>query len=305
MKFRLKINPRTLRILIISIVVMFLFFVFFLTLKNLFKPVFSIFNVAANTERIELTVAEKPQSRLNFNEASFPFLFPKKPDTVLSGSIKIQTDTKIIFERISNGPLWITLKREDAKSLGEIYSPAEDLILRLGSSLDILIDSIEYKSQIGETFLFPLNGTVELGREIGFETFGTTSVLRAGEVTLTTSSISNVFGERDYFIGRKMNLDMGDNFMLEKPLSNSVGFIRVDERPAIHVNYQVLGREGIILKAGPSRKGISVRASVVDKFINDSFFYLISIIVGCITFILAIISFYLDVENFKSEKHKD
>ena len=146
--------------------------------------------------------------------------------------------------------------------------------------------------------MFPLSGYVELGKSVDVEIFEETNpIVRTGDITMT--GYSN-FGSGQYFEAGNKKLYLGD--CLEFENKDAIGFVAVNDDPALQVAYRIEANEAIIRKPGPKGKnsGYRISASVYDKFINDRFFQGLSMIFATLLVITSLIDFTMNI--FKRKK---
>ena len=276
-------------------------FVLYLILLVFFDNINTLFNITAHTEIIKFQTVNKPISRYNLNNASIHvtenYSF-KNIYNSFNGSLEINKNVKIEIERISQGDIIFSLESENGTSLGNLYNSNNQNVFKAKDYMLIEIKRVDSLLNNGVSIVFPLSGYVELGKSVDVEIFEETNpIVRTGDITMT--GYSN-FGSGQYFEAGNKKLYLGD--CLEFENKDAIGFVAVNDNPALQVAYRIEANEAIIRKPGPKGKnsGYRISASVYDKFINDRFFQGLSMIFATLLVITSLIDFTMNI--FKRKK---
>ena len=276
-------------------------FVLYLILLVFFDNINTLFNITAHTEIIKFQTVNKPISRYNLNNASIHvtenYSF-KNIYNSFNGSLEINKNVKVEIERISQGDIIFSLESENGTSLGNLYNSNNQNVFKAKDYMLIEIKRVDSLLNNGVSIVFPLSGYVELGKSVDVEIFEETNpIVRTGDITMT--GYSN-FGSGQYFEAGNKKLYLGD--CLEFENKDAIGFVAVNDNPALQVAYRIEANEAIIRKPGPKGKnsGYRISASVYDKFINDRFFQGLSMIFATLLVITSLIDFTMNI--FKRKK---
>jgi hypothetical protein len=179
------------------------------------------------------------------------------------GEVSFSPGTRITLERISAGPLRIiAVASRRAESAGVLHDSGGNLIGSLGPYVVMTISNVEERAKRGHSVVLPVLGSIEVGRS-GPNPAGR-AMLRSGTVTLLGQSL---LGSSRYAAGTA-DLRAGDRFTVLRPHGPAVGFMQVDERPALTVAYRVLGTSGQVSRF--ASKGYSVGTSLRERVLSDS-----------------------------------
>jgi hypothetical protein len=271
----------------------------YLLLLLFFDNINTLFNITAHTEIVKFKTLSKPISRYNLNNASIHvaenFEF-KEIQTAFNGSLEINKDVNVELERISNGAIIFSLESESGNSVGNLYNKNNSKIYTGNDYMLIEIHKVDSLLNHGVSIVFPLSGIVELGKSVDVEIFEETSpVLRSGDISMT--GYSDFIGDGQYFEAGSEQLYLGD--CLEFEDKEAIGFVAVNDNPALQVSYRIEAEEAIVRKPGPKAKnsGYRISASLYDRFINDRFFQGLSLIFATL---FALNSVFDLIQNFKS-----
>lgn len=172
-----------------------------------------------------------------------------------SGTVRIEPATKVIVERIARGSLLIDV-RPTAKSgnqiLARLESEQSSEISIAQHCFCIAIDDIEERSKQGETVVLPINGYIEVGRRPRHETIQFVPLLRSGSVRVVGQTL---LGGATYD-AETLSLGMGDEFMVEAPVSGS-GLVVADQNPALRVVSHTAGARAFVRRFGTQPQKIS------------------------------------------------
>ena len=259
-----KLNKKitTISIVITILIVLLLLYIFF------FAPITTTFNVAVNTERIQYTTLDKNNSRIILMDAEIASL-----DSILvtnfEGNIDLNNNVKVSIERISNGPISIILENELGESVGKIYNGDNgELFYEASDFLDIYIYDIAKKTEEGQTFIFSIEGDVNIGRSVNYEIFGeSTALLRDGEIKM----IGKSFLSNDNFEAGSVSLNLGDRLVFDDIQSKTFGFVTINENPCMKAAYRIASKQARVIKPGPQNEdnGYIISASYLNMILND------------------------------------
>jgi len=248
---------------------LFIVILFLLLLIVLFfAPITTTFNVAVNTERIQYTTLDKNNSRIILMDAEVASL-----DNILvsnfEGNIELNSNVKVTIERISNGPISIILENELGESVGKIYNGDNgELFHEAADFLDIYIYDVAKKTEAGQTFIFSIEGDVNIGRSVNYEIFGeSTALLRDGEIKM----IGKSFFSNDNFEAGSVLLNLGDRLVFDDIQSKTFGFVTINENPCMKAAYRIASKQARVIKPGPQNEdnGYIISASSLNMLLND------------------------------------
>lgn len=281
----------------------FILFFFYLILLVFFDNINTLFNITAHTEIVKFQTVNKPISRYNLNNASvyitenYEF---KNIHNSFNGSLEINKNVSVEIERISQGALIFLLEAKNGESIGNLYNSNNQKVLKAKDYMLIEIKKIDSLLNNGVSIVYPLSGHVKLGKSVDVEIFNETNpVLRTGNITMT--GYSN-FGKGQYFEAGNKKLYLGDCLEFEK--KDAIGFVSVNDNPALQVAYRIEADEAIIRKPGPKGKnsGYRISASLYDKFINDRLFQGLSLIFASLLVLTSLIDFVMNIVKFYKKK---
>ncbi|MBT8316914.1 MAG: hypothetical protein HKP59_04765 [Lutibacter sp.] len=265
-------------------IVLFIFFV----------PITTTFNITVDTERISYETLDKNNSRLIVMEAEIA-----DEDAILStnfsGTIDLNAGVKVTVERIAFGPISIIIESLNSKSIGKIYNGQDgELFHEATDYLEVYIYDVSEKTVKGQTYIFSIDGKVNLGRSVNLEIFGeSTALLRNGDVKM----IGKTFLSDDYFEAGSKELNLGDRLVFDKIQSKTFGFVTINENPGMSAAYRVTAKEARVIKPGPQNdtSGYMISASLLDRFLKDRMFQGLSIFFGFLVIITTLITFVKDI----------
>lgn len=275
--------------------------ILYLVLLVFFDNINTLFNITAHTEIIKFQTVNKPISRYNLNNASIHvtenYNF-KNIYNSFNGSLEINKNVKVEIERISQGAIIFLLESENGESIGNLYNDNNKKVLKANDYMLIEINKVDSLLDNGISIVFPLSGFVELGKSVDVEIYEETSpVLRTGDITMT--GYSSFFGNGQYFEAGNKKLYLGDCLEFDK--KEAIGFVSINDNPALQVAYRIEADQAIIRKPGPKAKnsGYRISASVYDKFINDRLFQGLSLISAFLLVLASFGDFIMNIINFK------
>jgi hypothetical protein len=273
---KLNIKKTILTIIVVTLTTSALYFVVLL----LFDNINTLFNITAHTEIVKFKTVSKPISRYNLNNAyihvveGFEF---KEIQRSFNGSLEINKDVNVELERIANGAIIFSLETESGNSVANLYNKNNSKIYTGNDYMLIEIHKVDSLLNSGVSIVFPLSGIVELGKSVDVEIFDETSpILRSGDISMT--GYSDFIGDGQYFEAGSEQLYLGD--CLEFEDKEAIGFVAVNDNPALQVSYRIEAEEAVVRKPGPKGKnsGYRISASLYDRFVNDRFFQGLSLI---------------------------
>lgn len=279
-------------------------FVFGVALFLFFNNINTLFNITAHTEIIKFQTVSKPISRYNLNNASVyvteNYDFKRILDS-FNGSLEINEAVKVEIERISNGTIIFSLESENGNSVGNLYNNNNSKVYAAQDYMLIEIHKVDSLLNNGVSIVFPISGIVELGKSVDVEIFNETSpVLRSGDISMTGYSV--FLGKGQYFEAGSEKLYLGD--CLEFMGKEAIGFVAVNENPALQASYRIEAEEAIIRKPGPKGKnsGYRISASWYDRLLKDRFFQGLSLIFAALVVINAFFDLYNHIRELKKMK---
>ncbi|MDG5491194.1 hypothetical protein [Psychroserpens sp. SPM9] len=236
------------------------------------------------------------ESRWSFDDA---LIIENYKDTIqYTGSIVIGSLVNVEIERISNGPLYIKLFTNEENS-GEYIGYDDKFIRKIPKKTEIYVDNILERAKRGETIILPIIGVeskIKSSRPVGYETESTVPILKSGKVSLLNRSVD---GNTIYQAG-EIELNIGDQFIVDELDSPNYGFISINEEPALSFINRMSGNNAKIIRPGGDE--YPVQSSLLNKFLYDDFFRGTSIIFTVLIAIIAILGFYMEVMNYVKNK---
>lgn len=275
------------------------FAVLYLLYAIVFDPISSTFNVTVSTERITFETKDGNGSRLILDSVEVAGL-----DSVIyqnfSGSFEIERSCNVRIERVSFGPLIVTVTAKKGNSAGKLYDSYNgDLVYSLPSFAEFIVYDVQKRCLEGGTIVLPVDGDVILGRAIDLEIFGeSTALLRSGELAITgTSSLI-----KENFEAGNAQLHLGDQLVFEGIKDKAFGFVTINENSGIQAAYRVKADRARILKPGPKEEngGYTIEATILDRFLHAALFQSISLFFAVMLALTSIITFVIDFYNFKN-----
>lgn len=265
-----------------------------------FVPITTTFNVAVNTERIQFTTLGKNNSRIVLLDAEVASI-----DSVLSksfdGNIDLNNNVKVTIERISNGPISIVLENETGESVGSLYNGENGELFYTGSDfLELYIYDVLKKTEDGQTFIFSIDGDVNIGRSVNYEIFGeSTALLRDGEIKM----IGKSFLSNDNFEAGSVMLNLGDRLVFDDIESKTYGFVTVNENPGMKAAYRIASKHARVIKPGPQNEnnGYVISASLISMILNDRNVQGLILLIGAL---IGLTSLYVGIKD-AMEKFKN
>lgn len=237
------------------------------------------YSVTAKTELIEFITEDVEWSKIPLDNVKVLNYNGNTIDT-LSGAFKINKGSITKISRIGKGNVVIQIILSDttSTSVGAFYSDKDEFIRDASNFVELHIDDIKNRVDMGETIIIPMSGTINLGRTVNYETFGSsTAIVRKGKVIL----LGKYFLSKDYFKSASFDLNIGDEFRVEEQIKNAYGFATINENSAMTVAYKVFGKKGKISIPGPVGKGSGyyLSGSLYSRFENDPLVKALSIVV--------------------------
>ena len=281
-----------------------LFTLFLYLLVLLCEQITTTYNVTATTEFIECYSERKPISRINLKNSS---LFTLKEDEDLfitekqlaarfNGTVELADSVHIKLERVARGSLLVEIERENGgvvawlRNIGDVESlPVDDILFIEVKEIDSLLNA-------NQTIIIPINGEVSLGRSVDIESPGESSlIVRGGDITMTGYT---KFTNSSFAAGSE-RLFLGDRLVFDD--KHAIGFVSVNNEPAIQASYRAIGKEARIIKPGPKdmNSGYKFSASLFARFKYDKIFQTISILFGIVLTLTSILDFLINYKNSK------
>ena len=168
-----------------------------------------------------------------------------------SGTLEIMSPASFRIERLSNGPLTISLQPADDGERVSVRLHSEgqpsNVYQQLDESLLLRIVDLQSLAASGNPITLPLLADeLILGEEPAAQSFATQGILRSGTLSLlgTTLLGGRVYSARtiDLRLGDQVRVDSDSRTahsrLKEGPFS---GVVRIDDGPALRVAYQVHG----------------------------------------------------------------
>jgi hypothetical protein len=233
-------------------------------LAALFLDVPLTYVVSANTERVVVRGIGLTGSNWYLDDAEI--MTGCETDWhKFSGTIHVHASTNIAIERISEGPLRISVldrNNQQDKAVAELEDFANEANMLATGCLYATIEDLGNRSRNGETVVLPVNGYVETGRETRHETMEYTPLLRSGKVQLIGRTL---FGDSVYDAGT-ITLGIGDLFLVAKPQAGS-GLVVADQQPGLTSVAYVVGDRAYVHRFGT--EGYKVSSSLWVRIERD------------------------------------
>jgi hypothetical protein len=230
-----------------------------------FVPLKTTLAITATTDRLEIVSLPEYPNHWYLEQVEYFSDFGGKP-SLFTGSLEVSPKVRIIIERISQGPLFISLRAAGSPNddIGTMFGTDESIIGHISPHSTFKISGILARSAVGQNILLPLSGDVIIGGAAERPTRSAVPTLRQGTVAVIgTSFLSSSL----YKVSSQI-LDAGDIVTVRDNVGPALGFIVVDERPSLNATFHVLANEAVINRA-PAR-GYVIGASLFDRVKNDS-----------------------------------
>jgi hypothetical protein len=256
----------------------------------------TIFNITANTERLELTVSDNNNSSWNFNGVNILDVYGNYLHKNFAGSVVLSANSTIRIDRNASGPAFITIENRKSKTLCTIKSDADLSSKEIKANfIEFEVDSIVDKSTKGITHVLPIKGFVKLGGDTDYEINGeSTAVLKEGTVSM--QGVSSI-RRNEYFRAGTEQLNLGDELVFRNnPIA--IGFVLIGEKSGLEVSYRVEAREAVVIRPGYEKSGYKISATLLDKFLNDRSFQTLSLLTGAIIVLITLLTFGMDIFSF-------
>lgn len=287
---------------IVSLVLAVIILVFIFSI--FFDPILTIYNITAQTEKIQIVTMDANNSRLSLYGAD---VYDFDGNLILPdfhGSLELAPNVTADFQRISYGPLYLSITSEKEENIARFFNGENGKLAYTASeNVEIVITNMDSLMEQGISIVLPLSGIINLGRSVGFETYGEQSpLLREGNVTMTAYS---KMGD-SYFEAGTKQLFMGDFLEFENWQHKAFGFLTINENPGMQVAYRVESKKARVIKPGPrdNDSGYPISASRYDRFISDRFYQSLSLFFAVLVVLGSLWSSFMDVRQFFKEKNK-
>jgi len=268
----------------------------------LFNPITTIFNVTVKTERIEFTTIDNNNSRIVLHDASIA-----TNDSIIykqfEGTFELGSNVDVTIERIAEGPIILIMTCSKCKSVGKLFDGEDGtMIYKAKNYLDFVITDIQTKAKEGISYIFKIDGKIEIGRNVALELFDeSNAILRSGKVVLIGSS---KFSNNCFEAGFEQ-LNLGDRLVFDNQESKGFGFVVVNEKAGMEAAYRVESKKARIIRPGPQkdRSGLLISATFLDRLFNDPFFKGLSFIIGVLVFFITTSTFIMDTISFRKKRN--
>lgn len=213
----------------------------------------TLFNVSAVTEKIEVR---------SFKDVRFPSWLLNKAilhdgcdveAVEVSGLLTINSTATIEFLRVGKGDLLITLYSDESKSVGKLEGNA-------GKLSDCVI--IQLLLAGSRTFTMPIDGNIEIGGEVK-EAVERVPVLLDGQIYIADKGILS----QEYYVSSPQELSLGDKFSIQDQITQSSGFVLINDNPGMKVTFAGKGSVGVIERY--KTENITLKNSFWTKLFND------------------------------------
>ena len=239
--------------------------------------------VSANTESVIIKSASPVGSRWFINDAQAMTCDDDGDWWTFSGTIRIWAPTNITIERISEGPIKISIQSEPGNK-GQVIAELSDFNTNTDrvakGCLYIEIANLRERARKGETIVLPVFGYMEIGREVRFETIKHIPVLRSGKVQL----VGKTFLGGSIYDAGTITLGTGELFVVEGQKAGS-GLVVADQQPGLTAVSHMVGERAYVHRFGTD--GYKVRSSLWVRIVKDP---VISTLVASILFILGLLA---------------
>lgn len=261
-------------------------------------PFSASYNVIIETERIQFK--NFTDNNFYFRSASLNDYFKSNNNIKnFNGRISVNSGVSIEIERIAHGAVCLTFETTDekTKSIGQIYGGRNDTLLgSAGKFVKVFLRNIEQRIKKGRTISYYIDGEILGLGKIILKNNNAISIplLKSGEVKMIRETL---FMRNAEYVARTEKLNMGDGLKFEygkdtnKSLGRAFGFVTINEKPGMSAVYRIKADKAKIIKPGPidKKSGYYISVSIVDIFLNDRIFQVISIIIPIIA---SFIGFY-------------
>jgi hypothetical protein len=224
------------------------------------RQVQTTFNITANTE-----LARIVSDSLSMPAWQFPLraaAYDQNGKRHIVREVQFAPAITIRVERVSLGPLRIVASGSDTAQIVAVLVDSLDMpVTEIHERLVLTVPVPPNIGSRGLVIVMPFRGRVDLGSAGSTETQA--AMLRSGSVSILGRS---ALGSSRFEAGTS-SLDPGDRFFVEHQYGPAIGFIRLDERPALTIVYRVLATKGLIARFGS--RGYTLGASMRDRLLKD------------------------------------
>jgi hypothetical protein len=222
------------------------------------------FAVTAAIERVEFITSKGKTTNWFLKNAQYIPEY-ESPRQEFSGYLELGEGVRVTIERVAMGPLYIQVQANtpDQSDLGVLF--AED-----GSPLGAIhrhalfkIIDFQTLSANGKNVVLPISGDVRLGTLVERPTLPSVPLLRQGQITVIGHSL---LGD-DLYKGDSQSLDPGDVVEIGNASGPAIGFVAVEEGPALMATFHVVAKNLSVNRLPAS--GYTVSSTVFSRIKND------------------------------------
>lgn len=229
-----------------------------------FIPKASTFDLMTTTEVFEFVSSRDHQNIWYLASAQIENDGALSPQ-LFTGRVIIGDNVQVRIQRISGGPLNITLVPVEAKKQSPASLSREDgtSVLSLGHKITFSLKDLPARASSGQSVVLPISGDPRVGATVGIPSSEYSPLLRQGQISV----IGRNFLGSDLYRGTSQVIEPGDVVLFEKPNGPALGILTIDERPAMTATVHVLAREALIQRAPAS--GFTVGLTFLDRLQKD------------------------------------
>ena len=278
----------------------------FILYNILCSPVRATYDITANTEYLSFSSPGGKENSFALQNANI-MQFSDSLDSAFVGELVIREGTDVIFERVGEGPLSISLQITEAQmakgSDGVIavaeYANSNRQSLKIKNNAEIFLEGLAENYEKGIGLTIPFRGAPLIGHNL-YEANLSTSTGALLNGTVSAYSQSFLSGER--YTAMSFELLYGQSVSLSSKGSRSkgTGVIAITSDPGMKVIFTSNADYAVLERSGPGTMDLlpKLKPTVLDRFLQDRSLQIISILAGAIIVIFTIINFFIDTTRW-------
>lgn len=271
----------------------------FLLFATLLDPIDTIYNANVYSDIITIKTTDETSSKLTLDNAD---LIDANTGLFIaehySGELKVNSDIKVQFEKVTDNILKITLTAEHDTTAGAVYSPNNEAIsFHTKGVTEVFIDSLKERVASGNIPYFALNGNLRVGEDYsGMNATMKPRLVRSGEISMVGQSRYM----RGTFSAKALSVHTGE--ILNFAEGKCFGFVTIGQDNNLLASYRTMSSTAQIFKTGPkdSITTYNIGATKFERIIGADMFQSLSIF---ITILLAVLQIF-DILRPVISQHK-
>ena len=222
------------------------------------------FAVTATVERVEFITSKGHSTNWFLDKAQYIEDYGSTP-VEFSGYVELAQGVRVTVERVAMGPLYIQVEANtpDQTDLGSHFAEGGTPLGTIRGHAVFKITDLQTRILNGKNVVLPLSGDVRLGTGVERPTLPSVPLLRQGQITVIGHSL---LGD-DLYKGDSQSLDPGDVVAIGSATGPAIGFVAVEEGPALTATFHVVANNVSINRLPAS--GYRVSSTVFSRIKND------------------------------------